>query len=99
MRDKPRTFENYIKQMNAKGLQVNPTINKQGQVQGFRIIDAETKQNFKASEINRSMSVGNLIKDGLTNDLKNQLNPTLKVQAKICIMPPIFQMAFTPTQS
>jgi Relaxase/Mobilisation nuclease domain len=82
MRDKPRTFENYIKQMNSKGLQVNPTINKQGQIQGFRIIDAETKQNFKASEINRSMSVGNLIKDGLTNDLKNQLNPTLKTAAK-----------------
>ncbi|EPE9900237.1 putative mobilization protein BmgA [Flavobacterium psychrophilum] len=82
IRDKPRTFDNYIKQMNSKGLEVKPTINKQGEIQGFRIIDIETKNDFKASEINRSMSIGNLIKSGLKNDLKNQLNSTLKTTAK-----------------
>ncbi|ENA1763931.1 relaxase/mobilization nuclease domain-containing protein, partial [Flavobacterium psychrophilum] len=82
IRDKPRTFDNYIKQMNSKGLEVKPTINKQGEIQGFRIVDIETKNNFKASEINRSMSIGNLIKQGLKNDLKNQLNPNLKTTAK-----------------
>jgi Relaxase/Mobilisation nuclease domain len=82
MRDKPRTFDNYIKQMNSKGLEVKPTINKQGEIQGFRVIDIETKNDFKASEINRSMSIVNLIKDGLKNDLKNKLNTTLKTTAK-----------------
>jgi hypothetical protein len=82
MRDRPRTFENYIKQMNSKGLEVKPTINKQGQIQGFRVVDTESKKDFKASEINRSMSIGNLIKDGLKNDLNNQLNGTLKTVSK-----------------
>ncbi len=82
MRDKPRTFENYIKQMDLKGVDVKPTINKQGEVQGFRVTDRETKNDFKASEVNRSMSVGNLIKDGLKNDLNNQLSGTLKKGSK-----------------
>jgi hypothetical protein len=82
MRDKPRTFDNYIKQMNSKGLEVKPTINKQGTIQGFRIVDIGSKKDFKASEINRSMSIGNLIKDGLKNDLNNQLNKTLDKTAK-----------------
>ena len=82
MGHKPKTFENYIKQMNSKGLEVKPTINSKGEIQGFRILDIETKNDFKASEINRSMSVGNLVKQGLKNDLKNQLNSTLKTAAK-----------------
>jgi hypothetical protein len=82
MRDKPITFDSYIKQMNSKGLEVKPIINKQGEIQGFRIVDIESKNDFKASEINRSMSVGNLIKDGLKNDLSSQLNNTLKATTK-----------------
>ena len=82
VRDKPRTFGNYIKEMNSKGLEVKPTINSKGEIQGFRILDIETKNDFKASEINRSMSIGNLVKQGLKNDLKNQLNSTLKTAAK-----------------
>lgn len=82
MRDKPRTFDNYIKQMNLKGLEVKPTINSKKEIQGFRIIDNESKKDFKASEINRSMSIGNLIKSGLKNDLKNDLNSTLKSVSK-----------------
>ncbi len=82
MFQRPKTFSNYIKQMNLKGLEVKPTINKQDQVQGFRILDSETKNDFKASEINRSMSIGNLVKQGLKNDLDKQLNTTLKTVVK-----------------
>jgi hypothetical protein len=82
MSDKPQSFDNYIKQMNLKGVDVKPTINKQGQLQGFRVTDRETKNNFKASEVNRSMSIGNLIKDGLKNDLDQQLNKPLDKAAK-----------------
>ncbi|MEB3801744.1 relaxase/mobilization nuclease domain-containing protein [Flavobacterium columnare] len=82
MRDKPKTFENYIEQMNLKGVDIKPTINKQGQVQGFRVTDKETKNNFKASEVHRSMSIGNLTKLGLKNDLKNELTKPLKMVTK-----------------
>ncbi|WP_130734469.1 relaxase/mobilization nuclease domain-containing protein [Flavobacterium sp. J27] len=78
MMQKPKSFDNYIKQMNLQGLEVKPTINRQGQIQGFRVTDLRTNNNFKMSEVNRSMSVGNLIKNGLKNDLDNQLNKTLK---------------------
>jgi hypothetical protein len=82
LKNKPGTFQNYITQMKEKGLEVKPTINKQGEVQGFRIIDIETKNNFKASEVNRTMSINNLIKSGLKNDLNTQLNNTLQIQYK-----------------
>lgn len=78
MRGKPKTFENYIKEMDRKGLEVKPTINKQGEIQGFRVTDKETKKDYKMSDVSRSMSVGNLIKAGLRNDLKNELTGTLK---------------------
>ncbi|WP_445709787.1 relaxase/mobilization nuclease domain-containing protein [Flavobacterium sp.] len=78
MRHNPKSFDNYIKQMNLQGLEIKPTINKQGQIQGFRVTDLKTNNNFKMSEVNRSMSVGNLIKGGLKNDLDNQLTKTLK---------------------
>jgi hypothetical protein len=83
LKQNPQSFQNWIKQMNLKGLEVKPTINKQGQIQGFRILDKETKNDFKASEIHRSMSASNLIKSGLKNDLNHNLDITLKrVQSK-----------------
>jgi hypothetical protein len=83
LKQKPQSFQDYIKQMDLKGLELKPTINKQGQIQGFRILDKETKNDFKASEIHRSMSTSNLIKGGLKNDLNYNLDTTLKrVQGK-----------------
>ncbi|WP_052259588.1 hypothetical protein [Flavobacterium sp. KMS] len=83
LKQKPQSFQDYIKQMDLKGLELKPTINKQGQIQGFRILDKETKNDFKASEIHRSMSASNLIKGGLKNDLNHNLDTTLKrVQSK-----------------
>jgi hypothetical protein len=75
---KPQSFQGYILLMKEKGLEVKPTINKQGKIQGFRILDKETKNDFKASEIHRSMSASNLIKGGLKNDLNHNLDTTLK---------------------
>lgn len=83
LKQNPQSFQNWIKQMGLKGLEVKPTINKQGQIQGFRILDKATKNDFKASEIHRSMSASNLIKGGLKNDLNHNLDTTLKrVQGK-----------------
>lgn len=78
LKQNPQSFKDYIKQMDLKGIEVKPTINKQGQIQGFRIIDKETKRDFKASEIHRSMSGSNLLKIGLKNDLNHNLDTTLK---------------------
>ena len=56
---RPRDFDQYIKSMKEYNVKVIPTINKQNSLQGFRF---EYKgQNFKASEVHRSMSGGRLL--------------------------------------
>lgn len=69
MHTTPKTFGNYIKEMAKAGLEIQPTINKQGQIQGFRVLDKHSGINHKMSDVNRSLSVNNLIKTGLKNDL------------------------------
>ncbi len=78
MKERPQTFQNYINQMKHRGLEVTPSINRQGQLQGFRVRDLKTDKDFKMSEINRSMSASSLIKSGLKNDLNNSFDTTLK---------------------
>jgi hypothetical protein len=56
MRLKPDSMSKYIQYMKSTGYEVKPTINKAGKLQGFRIQDLKTGQDFKMSEINRSMS-------------------------------------------
>ncbi len=56
---KTKTIDDYIKAMKAEQVKVIPSINKSNKLQGFRF---EYKgQNFKASEVQRSMSGGKLI--------------------------------------
>lgn len=83
LKQQPQSFQDYIKQMDLKGLEVKPTINRQGQIQGFRVKDLNTNKDFKASECHRSMSASNLLKIGIKNDLNHNLDTTLKrVQGK-----------------
>ncbi len=51
------SFESYQKQMKEMGVLVEPTLNKQGMVQGHRLIDTQTNQSFKASEIHRKLNL------------------------------------------
>ena len=55
---KPKSFDDYIKAMEANGVKVIPTINNQKNLQGFRFeFDGH---NLKGSEIHRNMSLGNI---------------------------------------
>lgn len=68
---KPRDFEEYSKGLEANGIKIAPTINKQNQVQGFRFqFDGF---DFKGSEINRNMSIGKIGKELLQNTSFEQL--------------------------
>lgn len=49
------TFEQYKGLMKEKGVQIHPTINKQGNLQGFRM--EYRGENLKASEVNRDISI------------------------------------------
>ena len=53
IRKQPKNLALYQKEMADFGIKVQPTINKQGQIQGFRFIHIETKTDLKASEVDR----------------------------------------------
>jgi hypothetical protein len=57
----PESFEEYQLEMKSLGINVEPTINKQGLVQGHRLIDVLSGKNFKASEINRKLGLNELM--------------------------------------
>ena len=50
----------YQNEMAKFGIQVLPTINKQGKIQGFRFIHQETGTNLKASEVDRNLGLNKL---------------------------------------
>lgn len=55
---KPKSFDDYLKAMEANGVKVIPTINNQKKLQGFRFeFDGH---NLKGSEVHRNMSLGNI---------------------------------------
>ena len=73
MKMHPKSMEEYQKMMLDLGVEVVPTVNKQGQIQGHRMIDLATGKNFKASEIHRQLGLKNIMKEGIpfkNNDVK-----------------------------
>lgn len=60
-----KTFDNYKDLMYSKGFEIKPTINKNNELQGFRIIDKQNGLNFKASEIGKNFGAKNLIENGI----------------------------------
>jgi hypothetical protein len=66
---KPRDFNEYIKQMKVKDVEVNPTITKQNKIQGFRV----KHQGFdlKATQVHKNMS---LSRTGLKTDIPKLKN-------------------------
>lgn len=65
MATKPNTMEKYLSEMLNEEIKFIPTINKQGELQGFRVRDMESQIEMKASEIHRNMGLKNLIDSGL----------------------------------
>lgn len=56
---KPENVDSYMKAMKARDVEVVPTINKSGKLQGFRL--KHQGHDFKASEVHRSMSGGKIM--------------------------------------
>ncbi|GAB5473911.1 MAG: relaxase/mobilization nuclease domain-containing protein [Maribacter sp.] len=63
--DRPQSFSDYVKGMASKDIKVEPSINKQGGLQGFRF--QFKGHDFKGSEVHRSMSMGNIGKHIVQN--------------------------------
>lgn len=60
LKAKPKNLKIYQTEMAKRGIQVLPTINKQGNIQGFRFIHDATGTNLKASEVDRNMKLNEM---------------------------------------
>jgi len=60
---KATTLEEFERNMHNKGYNVELTKQKSGKIQGFRIVDRQTSQSFKASEIHKNVRIGKLNED------------------------------------
>lgn len=56
MKLKPQTISKYMEYMKSIGYEIKPTINRAGKLQGFRIKDQKSEQEFKLSDVKRSIS-------------------------------------------
>lgn len=60
------TFEDFSKAMNSKGIEVKPTINSRGEMQGMRFLHKSSGTDLKASELRKAFGTRNLIDRGVT---------------------------------
>ena len=59
------TFEDFSKAMNSKGIEVKPTINSRGEMQGMRFLHKSSGTDLKASELGKAFGTRNLIDRGV----------------------------------
>lgn len=71
-----RNFNDYIDLMRGKGIEVKPTINKGGTLQGMKFLHRQSGLEFKSSQIGKDYGLKNLIQKGVK--LPTNLTPTLK---------------------
>lgn len=84
LQHRPKNFKDYSDLMKSSGVEVLPTINKQGNLQGFRV--KYQGVNLKASEVHKTMTLSKMGAEkvlnktiGKTAGIVANLNPTLKI--------------------
>lgn len=60
LKEKPKNLKIYQNKMLGHGIKVNPTINKQVNIQGFRFIHEASGTDLKASEVDRNLKLNQL---------------------------------------
>ena len=55
------SLEEYFLVMKTMGVEVQPSVNKQGLIQGYRFVNVATKESFKASEVNRKINLKDIV--------------------------------------
>ncbi len=74
LKQKPKDLQEYIHLMLEKEIEIKPTINKQGNIQGYRFIHLPTNTNLKASEVDRNMKLNDLFKNTASTESKDEVN-------------------------
>lgn len=79
LKREPKNLKVYQEEMAKYGIQVLPSINKQGNIQGFRFIHNDTGTNLKASEVDRKLKLNELFTNETTlKELTQDKDPILQ---------------------
>ncbi len=60
LKQNPKNLNDYKRLLLLKSIELIPTVNKQGQIQGYRFLDFATGTNLKASEVDRNLKLNDL---------------------------------------
>ncbi|WP_036380796.1 relaxase/mobilization nuclease domain-containing protein [Muricauda sp. MAR_2010_75] len=85
---KPENYQQYMEGLKANGVEVKPSINRQGQLQGFRF--EFQWHSFKGSEINRNMSMAGIGRELTRYNAPQKIvspNNTIKLFDKVVPVP------------
>lgn len=80
-KSKAHDFSQYSELMKGRGVEVIPTINKQGEMQGFKFLHPHSGLSFKASDIGKNTGVKDLLQNRV--QIPNLSAPYLEVAKKI----------------
>ncbi|MTG99252.1 relaxase/mobilization nuclease domain-containing protein [Myroides albus] len=63
LKEQPKSLQQYIDMMRMHQIEVKPSVNKQGNIQGYRFIHLSTNTNLKASEVDRNLKLNELFEN------------------------------------
>ncbi|MEK6525107.1 relaxase/mobilization nuclease domain-containing protein [Myroides odoratimimus] len=63
LKERPKSLQQYIDMMRMYQIEVKPSVNKQGNIQGYRFIHLSTHTNLKASEVDRNLKLNELFEN------------------------------------
>ncbi|MEC4041908.1 relaxase/mobilization nuclease domain-containing protein [Myroides odoratimimus] len=63
LKEHPKSLQQYIDMMSMHQIEVKPSVNKQGNIQGYRFIHLPTNTNLKASEVDRNLKLNDLFEN------------------------------------
>lgn len=67
LKEQPKSLQQYIDMMRMHQIEVKPSVNKQGNIQGYRFIHLPTNTNLKASEVDRNLKLNELFENNTPN--------------------------------
>ncbi|MGG5570618.1 relaxase/mobilization nuclease domain-containing protein [Myroides odoratimimus] len=79
LRQRPKDLQQYTYLMLEKEIEVKPTINNQGNIQGYRFIHLPTGTDLKASQVDRNLKLNELFKNSNLNQPKNEIEAIFKI--------------------
>jgi hypothetical protein len=84
-KSKATSFEEFARSMHNRGYNVELTKQKSGKIQGFRIVDRQSSQSFKASEIGKEVRYGKLemsISENIQQKIKKEKEAPIELKPK-----------------